>query len=52
MNILTSRLPALKFIGLFGAAHFGFTLLSNVRLLFKITDEQSKYHEHSIIHGI
>ena len=30
MNIITTRLPALKFIGLFGVAHLGFTLIANV----------------------
>ncbi len=50
MNILTSRLPALKFIAMFGTAHLGFTLLSNVLHLVKILDEQSKRHVNPIIH--
>lgn len=42
MNILTSRLPALKFIAMFGAAHLGFSLLSNVTFLYIEYSQQVK----------
>lgn len=51
MNILTSRLPALKFIAMFGAAHLSFSLMSNVILddIFPIVDK-SKHTVNPIVH--
>lgn len=41
MNILTSRLPALKFLAMFGAAHLTFSLYSNVKFIVNQATGQS-----------
>ena len=41
MNIIASRLPALKFLALFGGAHLGFTLFSDVPVLSFQMNNQS-----------
>ena len=50
MNILTSRLPALKFVAMFGAAHLGFSLLSDVIVFFILKEYWSNHYVRTVIH--